>query len=139
MAVFERARVETLSKPRDAFVLRAYITQMRERMRSELDRSKEQHFDLTQGAGGIPDVEFMVEYGVLRWAHEHPDLLGHTDNLRLLEALIRLGLMSADIGTSLHGARFAYRAAVHRCILQEVDGLAGQTLFGDLRATVTNV
>ena len=139
MAAFERVRLETLSRPRDAFVLRAEIIQMRERMRGELDRSNEQYFDLKQGAGGITDIEFMVQYSVLRWAHEHSDLLGYTDNLRLLEALIRLGLMSADIGTGLHDAYFAYRAAIHRCTLQETDGLVGQTLFRDHRAAVTNV
>jgi glutamate-ammonia-ligase adenylyltransferase len=31
-------------------------------------------FDLKQGRGGIADIEFMVQYSVLRWAAEHPDL-----------------------------------------------------------------
>ena len=38
---------------------------MRQRMRKELDRSDQDHFDLKHGRGGIGDIEFLVQYLVL--------------------------------------------------------------------------
>ena len=110
---------------------------MRERMRQELDRSDEAYFDLKQGVGGITDIEFMVQYAVLRWAPKHHELLAVTDNLRLLEILTRFGLIVAGTGTGLHNAYFAYRAEVHRCALQEVDGLFDMGTSIVHRETVT--
>lgn len=136
MAAFERVRRETLARARDIGKLRKDILEMRERMRAEIDRSDEVYFDLKQGVGGITDIEFMVQYGVLRWAHEHPDLLAFTDNLRLLETFSRLGLMSAETGTTLHDAYFGYRANVHRCALQEIDGLVEAARFREQRRAV---
>ena len=109
---------------------------MRERMRVELDRSTTSDFDLKQGNGGITDIEFMVQYWVLRWADEHHELLAFTDNLRLLEILAQLGLISSDIGATLHNAYFAYRAEVHRCALQETDVLVSNNSFSTHRGTV---
>lgn len=133
---FENVRRTTLARAREPDRLRADILDMRERMRAELDRSDGEYFDLKQGPGGITDVEFMVQYGVLRWASEYPDLLTFSDNLRLLEVLTRLGLMSDSMGATLHDAYFAYRAEVHRCALQEIDGLVEETSFREHRAAV---
>ena len=139
IAAFAQVRHKTLVQPRDPEKLRHDIVEMRERMRQELDRSDEGYFDLKQGVGGITDIEFMVQYAVLRWAHKHHELLGFTDNLRLLETLTRLGLIATNAGTGLHNAYFAYRAEVHRCALQEVDGLVDMGALTEHRATVTKL
>lgn len=44
-------------------------------------------FDLKQDAGGIVDIEFMVQYAALAWSAQHPSLLRYTDNIRILEGL----------------------------------------------------
>lgn len=139
MAAFTQTRFETLSELRDDKKLRDDITEMRERMRAELDRSDAVSFDLKQGVGGITDIEFMVQYAVLRWAHDHHELLAFTDNLRLLEALTRLGFLSAEAGKTLHDAYFAYRAEIHRCALQEIDGLVDDDQHHEHRAAVTKL
>ncbi len=138
-AEFDRVRNETLARSRDEQKLRADIIEMRERMRSELDRSDASFFDLKQGVGGITDIEFMVQYGVLRWAHDHHELLAFTDNLRLLEVLTRLGFLSAEGGATLHDAYFAYRAEIHRCVLQEIDGLVSDAAFRKHRTAATKL
>jgi [glutamine synthetase] adenylyltransferase / [glutamine synthetase]-adenylyl-L-tyrosine phosphorylase len=108
-------------------------------MRTELDRSDGDRFDIKQGVGGITDIEFMVQYAVLRWASLHPELLAFTDNLRLLEGLVRLELFTTDIGTSLHDAYFAYRAEIHRCALQESDMLVDRSAFSEHSDAVARV
>ncbi|TDJ63613.1 MAG: bifunctional [glutamate--ammonia ligase]-adenylyl-L-tyrosine phosphorylase/[glutamate--ammonia-ligase] adenylyltransferase, partial [Proteobacteria bacterium] len=138
MAAFERLRRETLMRPRDAAQLRREIVAMRERLRAEHDRSDSTTFDLKYGVGGITDIEFMVQYGVLRWAPEHHDLLAFTDNLRLLDGFTRLGLMATAVGTVLHNAYFTYRAEVHRCALQETATLVEDTQFRHHRKVVDN-
>jgi glutamate-ammonia-ligase adenylyltransferase len=115
------------------------IVEMRERMRSELDRSNATSFDLKQGVGGITDIEFMVQYAVLCWAHDHHELLAFSDNLRLLEVLTRLGFLTAKNGRALHDAYFAYRAEIHRCALQEIDGLVEDTALQEHRTAVTKI
>jgi [glutamine synthetase] adenylyltransferase / [glutamine synthetase]-adenylyl-L-tyrosine phosphorylase len=53
-------------------------------------------FDLKQDAGGIVDIEFMVQYAALARSREHPELLRYTDNIRILEGLEQAGLMPAS-------------------------------------------
>jgi glutamate-ammonia-ligase adenylyltransferase len=139
IAAFARTRADILCQVRDARQLRRDIVEMRERMRPELDDSNAAYFDLKQGLGGITDIEFMVQYWVLRWANEHHELLAFTDNLRLLEVLAQLGLISTDVGATLHDAYFAYRAQVHRCALQETDGLVSNRSFREQRKAVVTV
>ena len=42
------------------------------RMRAELDRSDAARLDLKQGAGGIVDLEFLLQTGVLEHAAQQP-------------------------------------------------------------------
>ena len=53
-------------------------------------------FNLKQDAGGIVDIEFMVQYAALAWSHQHPELLRYTDNIRILDGLEQAGLMTGD-------------------------------------------
>jgi glutamate-ammonia-ligase adenylyltransferase len=53
-------------------------------------------FDIKQDAGGIVDIEFMVQYAALAWSETHPPLLRWTDNIRILEELEHEGLMPVE-------------------------------------------
>lgn len=135
-ARFESLRREILALPRAPLTLQTDIASMRSRMRHELDRGTSSTFDLKQGIGGITDIEFMVQYAVLRWAARYPILCAYTDNLRLLELIADLGLFSRAQSAALHAAYFAYRADLHRCALQEIDGLVENTRFTAERRAV---
>ena len=116
---FAGIRRAILCTPRDPERLRSDVREMRAKMRSSLDRSGAGRFDLKQGRGGIADIEFMVQYSVLRWAAEYPDLADWTDNIRLLEALHRHRLLPGDTALQLTEAYKTLRAAYHRSALQE--------------------
>ena len=103
-AVHARATRRVLRQMRWAGYLKRDIADMRERMLKELDRGNATSFDLKHGPGGITDIEFMVQYAVLRWAGAHPPLLAWTDNLRLLETIADLGLLPAPLCRGLHDA-----------------------------------
>jgi [glutamine synthetase] adenylyltransferase / [glutamine synthetase]-adenylyl-L-tyrosine phosphorylase len=116
---FAEIRRATLCRPREAAKLRADVGAMRARMRESLDKAGGGRFDLKQGPGGIADIEFMVQYAVLRWASEYPDLADWTDNIRILETLGRHRLLSGAAASDLTEAYKDLRAAYHRSALQD--------------------
>ncbi len=136
---FRRVRREVLTRERDPLLLRKEVREMRERMRDNLSRESSGWFDLKQGHGGIADIEFMVQFGVLRWAHEAPDLTGFTDNIRLLAGLARHGLFEVEESEALADAYRAYRAEAHRLALQERPAQVPAERFGEQRKTVTRL
>lgn len=136
---FGEIRREVLSQQRDQADLRKEVIDMRNRMRKELSKEKNGQFDLKQGAGGIVDIEFMVQYGVLAWAFEKPDLLEYTDNIRLLEGLASAGLMAKADVEVLSNAYRTFRARLHKMALQEQPGLVEAEEYNELSAAVRRI
>ncbi len=136
---FTRIRAAVLGEARDADALRAEVRDMRQRMREQLAKSEPGLFDLKQEAGGIADIEFMVQYATLAWAHDHPALLAWSDNIRLLETLDREGLLPAADATLLSDAYRAFRAAGHRCALQDGPALVEADAYAGLRDGVAAI
>ncbi|TCT23832.1 glutamate-ammonia-ligase adenylyltransferase [Thiobaca trueperi] len=116
---FDEVRRAVLCRPRDPEQLRTEVREMRAKMRASLDRTGGGRFDLKQGAGGIADIEFMVQYAVLRWAADYPTLADWTDNIRQLATLARFDLLPGQSAQELTDAYKALRAAYHRSALQE--------------------
>jgi glutamate-ammonia-ligase adenylyltransferase len=124
---FGEVRRAILCRARDPGQLRDDVRTMREKMRATLDKTsdnpldpaQDRRFDLKQGPGGIADIEFMVQYTVLRWAADYPALADWTDNIRLLETLARLDLLPGQAAQDLTDAYKALRAVYHRSALAE--------------------
>jgi glutamate-ammonia-ligase adenylyltransferase len=119
---FAEIRREVLLAPRDAEKLKREVREMRERMREQLGSGGGEtavQWHLKQDAGGIADIEFMVQYAALRWASQLGDYLDYTDNIRLLEGIADAQLMDAGDVELLTDAYRAYRARVHALALQE--------------------
>ena len=114
---FEMLRREVLSRPRDAEVLRREVAQMRSRMLKEHVHT-ETEFDIKLDAGGLTDIEFLVQYWVLKNAAQYPQLLDWTDNIRNLEGLVNSGILSAGQGGFLADTYRAFRKIVHRRSLE---------------------
>src|SRR5690625_5742511 len=92
---------------------------MRAKMRGHLGRRDDTGpFDLKQDSGGIVDIEFMGQYGVLAWACERPERVEYTDNIRLLGALEKSGLLRGESPARLINAYKARRPVGHRLALQ---------------------
>lgn len=117
------ARATLLSKQRKPDVLLKDVVSMRNKMRQHLSKDTQELFDLKQGAGGIVDIEFLVQYMVLRWAAAYPELTQFTDNVRLLQCLQELQLVDADDVAQLIHAYQELRSAQHRLALQEEEKL----------------
>ncbi len=136
---FQVVRAEVLGREREAEGLRRDVREMREKMRASLAKGGSDGFDLKQARGGIADIEFMVQYAVLAWAHTHPDLLEFTDNIRLLERLADRGLIPGVDVVLLTDAFRAYRARVHQLALQDRPAVVGNGEFADYREGVARI
>ncbi len=135
-AAFEALRLRLLCQPRDAARLRTEVLEMRERMRVHRNRSTAPEFDLKQGTGGITDIEFMVQYCALRWAHDHPALVRYSDNIRILAAIKQSGLGPAREADTLAELYRSYRQRVHQLDLQHQPARVPNGEFGEERRFV---
>ncbi|MFJ2693240.1 bifunctional [glutamate--ammonia ligase]-adenylyl-L-tyrosine phosphorylase/[glutamate--ammonia-ligase] adenylyltransferase [Pseudomonas sp. NPDC087336] len=148
---FEQVRAAILGKARDLPTLRQEVSEMRAKMRDNLGSKSTAAgtganafeatapFDLKQDAGGIVDIEFMVQYAALAWSETHPPLLRWTDNIRILEELEKAGLMPVEDASLLREAYKAYRSAAHRQALQKDAGVIPGDQFADERRQVMRI
>ncbi|MCD6706409.1 MAG: bifunctional [glutamate--ammonia ligase]-adenylyl-L-tyrosine phosphorylase/[glutamate--ammonia-ligase] adenylyltransferase [Thiobacillus sp.] len=104
-ASFEALRREVLCLPRDAGKLREEVLAMREKMHAGHANDNEL-FDLKHDSGGIVDVEFCVQYLVLRHCHAHPELADNVGNIALLLRAGAAGLVPVELAQA---AADAYR------------------------------
>ncbi|MDQ3774213.1 MAG: bifunctional [glutamate--ammonia ligase]-adenylyl-L-tyrosine phosphorylase/[glutamate--ammonia-ligase] adenylyltransferase [Pseudomonadota bacterium] len=133
---FSSIRTETLARVRDGAELRREVREMRAHMRAELENRTPGGFDLKQGEGGLTDIEFLVQYAVLRWAASRPVLATHTENCRLLAILGDTGVLTRDDAAALTEANFAYRKRLHALALAERPALVGERELEPERARV---
>jgi [glutamine synthetase] adenylyltransferase / [glutamine synthetase]-adenylyl-L-tyrosine phosphorylase len=115
---FEAVRRRTLSLAVRRETLRNDVLEMRLRMRKELSRSGPKEFDIKQDAGGIGDIEFLVQYWVLAGARAHPELLTYTDNIRQLEGLAAVGMIDEETALWLKETYINYRTVLHHLSLE---------------------
>ena len=140
---FMGLRHRILAQPRNNEQLKADVVTMREKMRehlgSDLDGKGDKQFHIKHDPGGIVDIEFMVQYAVLAWAYEHPDIVTYTDNIRILERLAQAGKLNAQQAQQLTSAYKAFRAKSHQLALQQQPNLVDPSLLAEERAVVVSL
>ncbi len=104
LADFSQVRNTTLSRPRDHDTLFGDVLKMRTRMRAELDRSDAGRLDLKQGPGGLVDLEFVLQTGVLSQAQHNPALCEPRETPYLIAALAAAGWLDGETAMALHAA-----------------------------------
>jgi len=126
-ADFEAVRAQVLARPRAEPGLRTDVAAMRGRMRTELDRSDAARLDLKQGAGGVVDLEFLLQTGVLARSAQHSALLQPRDTPSLIDALAVAGFLPEDTAQALHGAHATLLDVGLACTLDRRPRLAPTT------------
>lgn len=137
---FEQIRKDILCQPRDLANLKREILTMRTRM-LEAHPNPTPLFDVKHDHGGIIDVEFMVQYLVLGYAHRYPQLTGNIGNIGLLKLAGELGLTSAEKANAALTAYRELRRTQHQLRLSGIPEATGTTLSKDASqkfARVTN-
>jgi glutamate-ammonia-ligase adenylyltransferase len=133
---FAAIRRRSLGRLREADALRGEVRDMRDKMRENLEAKAPGLFDLKQARGGIADIEFIVQFGVLSGAHNHDSLLQWPNVVRLLESLRDTGFLDAEDSALLKQAYCLYRERTHRAALLEQPALAPEEEFSAIRCRV---
>ena len=120
---FNQIRREVLTLPRDYATVQKDVRDMRYKMRKELHKEKAGLFHIKQSVGGITDIEFIIQFLVLAWANKYPDIIVYTDNLRILESLVKNAILSGENANILSKAYLAYRELAH------INTLKGRSLY----------
>ncbi|GGD46616.1 bifunctional [glutamate--ammonia ligase]-adenylyl-L-tyrosine phosphorylase/[glutamate--ammonia-ligase] adenylyltransferase [Pseudoxanthomonas indica] len=137
---FEDIRDATLSRMRDPQKLREDVVSMRKRMRGELDRSDVARFDLKQGEGGLVDLEFLLQYRVLRESSAVPALLTPRNTASLIAALQSAGRIDEATAHALTQAHSVFLSEGLACTLDRRPRLVTENAaIATARAAVRNV
>ncbi|WP_307732812.1 bifunctional [glutamate--ammonia ligase]-adenylyl-L-tyrosine phosphorylase/[glutamate--ammonia-ligase] adenylyltransferase [Massilia agri] len=121
-ARFEAIRERVLRKDRSGreAELKEEIRAMRRRMR-DANFNRGELFDLKQDEGGMIDIEFIVQYLVLRHAATYPQLTANAGNIALLRMCGELGLIDAALAAKVADAYRTMRKLQHQVRLQGQD------------------
>jgi glutamate-ammonia-ligase adenylyltransferase len=112
-ARFEAIRCEILCQQRDLAKLKEEVIAMRQKMADSHPARNDDEFDLKNDSGGIIDVEFIVQYLVLGYAHQHNALTGNLGNIALLRIAGELGLIDPKLAAGTANAYREYRRLQH--------------------------
>ena len=110
---FEHIRCEVLGQPRNLDKLREEVLAMRRKMR-DAHADKGEDFELKHDAGGLIDVEFIIQYLVLGHAHRYPGLSRNLGNIALLGMCGELGLIPTDLAQQCSDSYRLFRKLQHR-------------------------
>jgi glutamate-ammonia-ligase adenylyltransferase len=110
---FDDVRFEVLSQKRDVDQLRLEILEMRRKVHAG-HPNPSADFDLKHDAGGMVDIEFIVQFLVLAFSNTHPQLIANLGNIALLRIAGEAGLIQASMAQEVGDAYRLLRARQHR-------------------------
>ncbi|WP_124949129.1 bifunctional [glutamate--ammonia ligase]-adenylyl-L-tyrosine phosphorylase/[glutamate--ammonia-ligase] adenylyltransferase [Sulfuriferula thiophila] len=119
-ALFEPIRCDILTQQRDLAKLREDVRNMRQKMHDG-HPNHSALFDIKHDAGGIVDVEFIVQYLILAYSARHRQLTENAGNLALLKIAAELGLIASDTAEAVRTAYRQFRQLQHSLRLQGAD------------------
>ncbi len=117
---FEAIRDAVLRQPRDEQKLKQEVQSMRQKMHDG-HPNRSALFDLKHDAGGMIDIEFMVQYLILCHAARYPELIADIGNIALLNLCGKLTLIDATLAVQVADAYRIYRRLQHQIRLQGAD------------------
>ena len=115
---FEAVRQTVITAERDNALLIEEIVAMRDKVRAA-HRLPADRFDVKHSAGGMVDVEFVVQYLVLAYSRTHLPLRDNTGNIKLLQRAQDCGLLPPGMGEAAAKAYRELRRIQHRARLDE--------------------
>ena len=90
---FEKIRHRVLTQKRNPDELKTDVLEMRNKIRESLKLDPDL-FHIKKSPGGLVDIEFIVQFLVLKHASQEPSLTKHSNTIKLLELLGSLDLLA---------------------------------------------
>ncbi len=116
---FEKIRNDVLSFARDGNELTQEVISMREKLHlghPHIGTS----FDLKHDVGAMIDIEFMIQYLILKNAHQEPSLLKNIGNIALLSECVNCHLISNEEAENVANAYRLFRKLQHQIRLNGI-------------------
>lgn len=111
---FTAIRRETIEKYREVDSLRDSVLDMREKMYQAFSKRPPPGFvHVKHERGGVTDIEFIVQYLLLKHTHNYPLLIRCSDNMRQIAALELFEIIRSSDATELRNAYRAFRYWIH--------------------------
>ena len=131
-------RLDVLTTKIDYTTLQDEIISMRTRMQTQFESKNRQpeKFHLKQSPGGMIDIEFLVQYLVLKHGKENSALLTYSDNIRQLEALSDCGILLNSDAQELIQAYISLREQEHLLSLQSKEPVIALSVIEHTRQIV---
>lgn len=111
---FAAIRQRVMCRQREPQQLITDVIEMRNRLRQHHGSNDA---DLKHSAGGIIDLEFISQYLVLAYSYRYAALYQFTDNIRILDAVAAVGLLTTEQTEQLQQAYQILRGVGHRLTL----------------------
>ena len=124
---FEQIRAKVIGMKREPSSLRKSIIDMRLKIH-EGHPNRSNDFDLKHDAGGMVDIEFMIQWIVLRYANLYPQLQQNIGNIALLKMAANLQIMNQEDALAVSNAYRIFRKKQHQLRL---DGLSVARVSSD--------
>ncbi len=115
---FARIRQSVIAVRRDPAKLCADVVEMREKMRAHLASRDESSINIKQDPGGMVDIEFTTQAGVLLQAAEYPQMLSVSSTLEFIEYLAAVGWYSSEEANDLAAAYKLFRQQTNKQALE---------------------
>jgi glutamate-ammonia-ligase adenylyltransferase len=135
---FECIRREVIQLPKNLASLTEEVISMRMLMISK-NASKNQYLlaDLKNSRGGLIDIEFIVQYIVLAYSSECPDLCMNKGNFFLLKLIGEKNLAPRILVTKVANIFLKYRTLIHENRLKSLDNkLSTKIIENDMKCVV---
>ena len=110
---FDDVRAIVLTQVRDIDALRREISGMRQKIHAGHPNTSGK-FDLKHDAGGMVDIEFTVQFLILAYASQYPQLIQNLGNIALLGIAAEVGLIDKDLAQAVSSAYRLFRSRQHR-------------------------
>lgn len=114
---FELLRQEILSTPRNKVALQEEILNIRLKIEQGHPNSSDL-FDIKHDRGGMVDVEFITQFLVLYYSHQHPELIDNLGNTALLAIAAKIRLIPDTLAHPVIESYRFYRRQQHQLRLQ---------------------
>ena len=135
---FQALRKDLLCQARDIDEVRNSVIEMRDKIVASHPARDGARFSLKKDRGGIIDIEFIVQFYVLGYASRHNEICVHTDNVRILDACAKAGLIKPESVDELKEIYIAYRKHLHQLSLQLLPETVAADMFAEERSVIQN-
>jgi glutamate-ammonia-ligase adenylyltransferase len=136
---FKKVRRQVLCLPRNETSLRQSVVEMRERVIEANCRSTDTEYDLKMDRGGLLDIEFLLQYLVLRSANQYHQLATGPESKTIIQALVDVRILESPDGVCLAEILEGYLKRENALKLQEKPALIPHSELSDERKWVCSL